>query len=1000
MKHLGLCLIICSIFCIHSIVAQNYNYRQFTTDDGLPTNYVYGVIEDNEGFIWAYTENGIAKFDGYTFQNFNTQNGLPHNDVYYMVKDSFGTLWCSTSVNTPTFINQDSIYQIVTNENIQSLYNCIHGKIYHNSRNILYEYDKNRLINRFDVQDFNEMMRKGIIEHTIHVSDTHSIGIHLERGCFYANLLTDIPTYKFKISDPDFSTFINNPMYFSYIERFNLTIFYNNIGVLSFNVKTGIHAFHAFDKKLGQSTKHTSLNFSFDGQPILETDKGYFSINSDQTLSPLFIPENIANKYTILRLYIDRKGNYWIGTREGGLLFIAQSNLKTEILSPKLENDIAVEKLFKNKETIYGISDNSRIYQVTRKDLKKIYQPKVSTNYNTFYEDKDGDFILATGGKKFPFVWNPQTNTASSLWNFRKLDHLYAINLNNNDLIAKQDISNVKALAFDNNKSHFFYSWLYGTYVYHPTTKKVVTLLPNRIDLIEHDTLSDITYFGVQNEVFTYQNELFSKSQTFNDIVTSIFIKDSTHILVGTQNTGLYDWNSQKNTITKITNSPYIRTIHKDNDQYYLACNAGIVQLEETDNQYKEVNCFDKKDGLFSTEILDVLTDSTYIYAATLQGVARMEKNTSIEPHTEVSNPLFIKKIEINKQIQDFNKEIQLDHTENNISIHYHLLDYASATKETYQYRLSPIQSEWTTTTSRSVQFADLRPNEYLFELKANDLYGKEYCLATPISFEIEPAFWERTWFRILAFLLFLGILLFIIKKREQRQLQKLAHEKSLNDRIADLQMQSLRAQMNPHFIFNALGSIQYFIQTHRTDEADNFLTMFARLMRKYLDSATERVIDLRTEIDLLKEYTHLEMMRFEGQFSTKIIVPNHLNIDEIRIPSMMIQPFVENAIIHGLQPRLDHQGQLKITFDKKNEVVSCVISDNGIGRTNATSQKKATHKSRGMKNVFDRIKTLKANGLSDIQVVVTDWDATDKEFTGTNVFITFRNIADAEDEI
>jgi len=197
-----------------------------------------------------------------------------------------------------------------------------------------------------------------------------------------------------------------------------------------------------------------------------------------------------------------------------------------------------------------------------------------------------------------------------------------------------------------------------------------------------------------------------------------------------------------------------------------------------------------------------------------------------------------------------------------------------------------------------------------------------------------------------------------------------------------------LRSQMNPHFVFNALGSIQYYIQTQKIDAADNYLTLFAQLMRKYLYFSSEEFISLTDELSLLNDYLRLEQMRFEDLFKFTIEVDDKLNKNQILLPSMLVQPFVENAINHGLHHRKDAAGELKIQFKKDHRSrIKIFITDNGIGRDKAKVLKKKVHQSKAMENIAQRIEHLE--NTEQYSIVVDIKNASDHiDYPGTNVII------------
>jgi two-component sensor histidine kinase len=258
-------------------------------------------------------------------------------------------------------------------------------------------------------------------------------------------------------------------------------------------------------------------------------------------------------------------------------------------------------------------------------------------------------------------------------------------------------------------------------------------------------------------------------------------------------------------------------------------------------------------------------------------------------------------------------------------------------------------------------------------------------------GFELEVQKDNRALWKILGLILGVFGLAFLISKVVIGR-NKIAEEQktAVNKKIAEIQLSALRSQMNPHFIFNALGAIQYFIQTQNVEKADEYLSDFAMLMRKILESSKGKFISLHEELQILKLYIGLEKVRFDHIFDYKIEVDPNIN-QESRIPPMIIQPFVENAINHGLFNLKDRKGLLKIEFKAQGEEdILCIIRDNGVGRKKAAELRMKTHKSRGMQIVNERVETIKKAGEMQIEIDTKDlFDQSSPSGTEIRIILT-----------
>ncbi len=225
------------------------------------------------------------------------------------------------------------------------------------------------------------------------------------------------------------------------------------------------------------------------------------------------------------------------------------------------------------------------------------------------------------------------------------------------------------------------------------------------------------------------------------------------------------------------------------------------------------------------------------------------------------------------------------------------------------------------------------------------------------ISFHLSPPIWKTWWFRLalgmLAATTVLGVFYLVLRYQKEKS--------EFNQRIREGQLMAMRAQMNPHFIFNCLNSIQFFITENDKRSANIYLSLFSDLMRTVLENSKHASISIEDEIASLDLYLQLESLRFSHQFTYDITIDETLDVEVDRIPPMLIQPFAENAIWHGLLPK-GSPGKLSIMLERQDDTVKCTITDNGIGRDKAReiqARKRRRHKSAGMENTARRLSML-----------------------------------------
>ncbi len=317
------------------------------------------------------------------------------------------------------------------------------------------------------------------------------------------------------------------------------------------------------------------------------------------------------------------------------------------------------------------------------------------------------------------------------------------------------------------------------------------------------------------------------------------------------------------------------------------------------------------------------------------------------------------------------------------------------AGQQSVRYRLLPVKKTWSNFSSdRKAVFAPLSPGNYLLEIQSVNPLDQKHLSTLSYSFQIMPPFYLRWWF-ILCVLVILTAISIILLRLRFRQIRQQEHQKAdVRNELNSIEMKALKAQMNPHFIFNAINAIQSFILSNNVDQALYYLSIFAKLVRKTLENATKDFIPLCEEMEYIHFYIELEKMRYEGQFSSEIDIDPQLPIETTLIPPMIIQPFVENAIKHGLL-KLKDAGVLKIVIRKLSDSqYIVVIEDNGIGRQKSAELKQEDgriHNSKGLELTNARIRLLnEMSRTGKYHIASIDLYHADGSSKGTRIEVTF----------
>lgn len=395
--------------------------------------------------------------------------------------------------------------------------------------------------------------------------------------------------------------------------------------------------------------------------------------------------------------------------------------------------------------------------------------------------------------------------------------------------------------------------------------------------------------------------------------------------------------------------SDYTTRLYVSSEGYVFACSpAGLTRLAPTPDGGWDIKIISMREGLPSNQVNDVMTLAGDTWVATNRGLARFRKLPAPAP---MPAPV-LEQLRINNAPSSFRPGLRLPHHRNDLYIRFFALHYRSEGDILYRYRLSVTDTTFTYSRTREVNFANLSPGDYTFEVQAQ---GEDKAWSGPTywTFRIRAAWWQTGWFwSLLAALLATGLPLWY-RSRLLRERREAATER----KVKELEAAALRAQMNPHFIFNCLSSIQHFIAENDAASATRYLARFARLVRLALHGSVDGQHSLREETEMLDSYLALEQLRFRGRFSYTISTSPALDLDALYLPPMLVQPFVENALLHGMKNKAEG-GRIALAFEQEQGLLLVTITDNGPGFDTGTGQA-GPYKSVGMMLTQRRLEAL-----------------------------------------
>jgi hypothetical protein len=473
---------------------------------------------------------------------------------------------------------------------------------------------------------------------------------------------------------------------------------------------------------------------------------------------------------------------------------------------------------------------------------------------------------------------------------------------------------------------------------------------------------------------------------------------DDGTIWVSTFKDGLYGIQNDSIVVNYTTEnglaSNFTQKVKGDGDSIWIVTNKGIQLL---DTKTKTFKILTKGDGISTYLINGIIPFKNNVIFSTNKGIFSIDRKTAFQ--RRVKPEIYFTGIQINEKDTLLQEKYTLPHYQNAIKLSFNSNGFRSKEHIRYYSRLLGFNENWIPVDEGIdfVKYNSLPVGNYTFQVVAEStsLAGKSEI--TSIEIAIKSPFWKKTWFILSSVLSLLLVTIFyyrnILKKREKqknKELEKLAQEREL----VFLKLENLRSQMNPHFIFNALNSIQEYIIINKKNMASDYLGKFADLIRIYLNHSNKGVISLQDEINCLEMYLELEELRFEDKLTYSITIDENIDADALIIPTMLIQPYVENALKHGLLHKKDNRIlRISLKTSGKKDTIICIIEDNGVGRENALEikqKKDKMHKSFGTQVTQDRLDLFNYGKEKRIGVSIEDlYNTQTKVPNGTKVIIT-----------
>ncbi len=435
--------------------------------------------------------------------------------------------------------------------------------------------------------------------------------------------------------------------------------------------------------------------------------------------------------------------------------------------------------------------------------------------------------------------------------------------------------------------------------------------------------------------------------------------------------------------------SDICRTMLVHDNDLWIGTEKGLNRVR-LDKPGDPITQYTSQDGLGSDIVNVIYADSSTLYVGTPAGLSFFdEKKVDL---SEGCRLYLLSVINSGKERIGDTSGLILPYTDKSIRLEFAGISYRSVGGITYRYRLLGLDSNWRTTKETFLEYPTLPSGKYAFQLQATNKFGVSSPLMT-LSLGVIAPFWQTSWFYGLILVGFLSLTWLFVSLRIAHIRKRESEKEQLSQRMMEMEHIALQAQMNPHFIFNCLNSIQQYIFDQDIFAANKYISGFAKLIRATLQNSSKPFISLPDEISYLSGYLSLEKLRFKEKMDYSIVVDQEIDDETYIIPPMLIQPYVENSMRHGLRHKAEGRGFITIQFRKAGDRLFVIVEDNGIGRKKAGSFKTREHieyQSKGMSLTADRIRMINAKYNDRILIDVIDLEDDTGKPTGTRVVMEF----------
>lgn len=948
-------------------ISQEPAFIRFTEEVGLPDIKVYDLFRDRAGYMWVAGDLGLFKYDGKQFREYTSpvKRGL---SVFEISEDEAGRIWCYNITGQILYVENDTLKLFIDE------------KIFGNNLSFLKKAGDRVLITTSAEHKIYSFQNKSLIK-TIRRS-------YEEGPLFYHNDLhyfLDGTHLSSLDRDNQIVKLIKTPLpqnrrslnYFRTNQ--DLFIYWTNQeqNLIKIHLETNSASIIKIPPVLKElSWVKTVLMNDF---IWICTKNGIFKCYLDE--DQLFIEERYLKNESTTDIEKDINGNLWIATINNSVFIIPNLGITRYNLPDNYANLVSGAP-YNEKILMGSYSGEVGVFDIQKKKVKTLYKLKSKVNRLLYLANQkkivagiDGMLLTYDSENNKPF-----TNTV--LGSVKDI----AASEGNEILIALHNMS----LKISIKQPQVAIDGIAGS----------------RSNAVFYDNSSSKIYLGTSTDFISYDENLNSTiiTKQNGDHIFAIDITktDNGIIWLSTNDGGIYgiedDQIVKQYNVSSGLPSNQAALLLAVGNHLWASTTKGIARIDVVTD---EIEVITKQDGLPTYRVAEMIAMNGEIFCLSNKGLFKIDPKTVFK---SLPSPDFlIREITMNESPVNLIDRNHFNHDQNNLSITLAANGFQTEKSLVFEYKINDSE-HWKILDKGEDRLTlfNLASGSYNIRMRVRDIFRNTHSSSQQISFSIGLPFYRTIWFLSIVSLvvIFIGLIIIrVIYERKQIESQKAYDQLVYEKELTSLKLENLRSRMDPHFIFNAFNSIQDYILRNKKQEASNYLGQFADLVREYLQNSSDDRIAFEKEIENIERYLELEKLRFEENFNYSITTDDELMDVDFYIPTMIIQPYLENAIKHGLlhksgMKRLQiHFSKIHIDTEKDQSIVylQCTIRDNGIGREASEKIKLANgkrHTSFAQKATQERLNLLNKNRTHVVSVMIKDLKDAAGQGIGTEVLL------------